>query len=61
MKRIFTNLTFWVLVAITAGALLGHYYPGTAVKMQPLGTYFITVVKVFYLPYYLSYHFAGHQ
>ncbi len=25
MKRIFTNLTFWVLVAITAGVLVGHF------------------------------------
>lgn len=50
MKRVFKNLTFWVLVAITAGALLGHYYPATAVKMQPLGTYFISVVKVFIYP-----------
>lgn len=27
MKKLFTNLTFWVLTAITAGILLGHYYP----------------------------------
>ena len=50
MKKIFTNLTFWVLVAITAGALLGNYYPDTAVKMQFLGTNFISVVKVFIYP-----------
>lgn len=50
MKKIFTNLTFWVLTAITAGALLGHFAPDTAVKMQPLGKYFIEVVKVFINP-----------
>lgn len=50
MKKIFTNLTFWVLTAITAGALLGHFAPATAVKMQPLGKYFIEVVKVFINP-----------
>lgn len=50
MKKIFTNLTFWVLTAITAGALLGHFEPATAVKMQPLGKYFIDVVKVFINP-----------
>jgi aerobic C4-dicarboxylate transport protein len=50
MKRIFTNLTFWVLTAITAGALLGHFASGTAVKMQPLGKAFIEVVKLFIYP-----------
>ena len=50
MKKIFTNLTFWVLIAITAGALLGHFAPDTAVKMQPLGKYFIEVVKIFINP-----------
>lgn len=50
MKKVFTNLTFWVLSAITAGALLGHFAPDIAVKMQPLGKYFIEVVKVFINP-----------
>ena len=34
MKHIFKNLTFWVLTAITAGVLLGHFYPSIA--LQPL-------------------------
>jgi aerobic C4-dicarboxylate transport protein len=50
MKKIFTNLTFWVLTAITAGVLLGHFAPATAIKMQPLGKYFIDVVKLFINP-----------
>lgn len=50
MKKIFTNLTFWVLTAITVGALLGHFSPGTAVKMQPLGKGFIEIVKLFISP-----------
>jgi aerobic C4-dicarboxylate transport protein len=50
MKKVFSNLTFWVLTAITAGAILGHYLPGTAVKMQPLGKGFIEVVKLFISP-----------
>jgi len=34
MKKIFTNLTFWVLTTITLGVLLGHYYPSVA--LQPI-------------------------
>jgi aerobic C4-dicarboxylate transport protein len=30
MKKIFTNLTFWVLTAITLGILLGHFRPDIA-------------------------------
>lgn len=30
MKKIFTNLTFWVLTAITAGILVGHFAPHIA-------------------------------
>ena len=50
MKKLITNLTFWVLTAITAGALLGHFYPASGVAMQPLGNGFISVVKVFINP-----------
>ena len=50
MKKLITNLTFWVLLAITSGALLGHFSPDLGVKMQPLGKYFIEVVKVFINP-----------
>jgi aerobic C4-dicarboxylate transport protein len=41
MKKIFTNLTFWVLTAITAGILLGHFRPDLAlykVLEEPLKT-----------------------
>ena len=50
MRKIFSNLTFWVLLAIAGGALLGHFEPGTAVKMRILGTGFIEVIKVFIYP-----------
>ena len=30
MRKLFTNLTFWVLLAITAGILVGHFFPATA-------------------------------
>lgn len=32
MKKLFKNLTFWVLTAITLGVLLGHHYPEVALK-----------------------------
>lgn len=50
VKKLFTNLTFWVLLAITSGALLGHFSPDKGVAMQPLGKYFIDVVKLFINP-----------
>jgi len=50
VKKLFTNLTFWVLLAITSGALLGHFFPSNGVAMQPLGKYFIDVVKLFINP-----------
>jgi aerobic C4-dicarboxylate transport protein len=50
LKKLFTNLTFWVLTAITAGALLGHYDPATAVQMDVLGKGFISIVKLFINP-----------
>jgi aerobic C4-dicarboxylate transport protein len=44
MKKIFTNLTFWVLLAITAGVLVGHFAPGFAkykVLDKPFNTWFL--------------------
>jgi aerobic C4-dicarboxylate transport protein len=32
MKKLFTNLTFWVLTAIVCGILLGHYRPDIALQ-----------------------------
>ena len=32
MKKLFTNLTFWVLTAIICGILLGHFAPDIALK-----------------------------
>jgi aerobic C4-dicarboxylate transport protein len=50
VKKLQKNLTFWVLLAILAGILLGHFSPSTAVAMQPLGKYFIDIVKQFINP-----------
>jgi aerobic C4-dicarboxylate transport protein len=48
--RIVTNLTFWVLIAIVCGILLGHFHPATAVDMKFIGDWFIKIIKVFIAP-----------
>ena len=47
IRKLVTNLTTWVLLAIVAGAVIGHFLPETAVQMEPLGKKFISVVKLF--------------
>jgi aerobic C4-dicarboxylate transport protein len=49
---IFTNLTFWVLLAIIAGILLGHFYPAVASSkgIENLGKWFIELIKIFIGP-----------
>ncbi|KPM49176.1 C4-dicarboxylate transporter DctA [Jiulongibacter sediminis] len=50
MKKLFSNLTFWVLTAIASGALLGHFFPEKGIEMKVLGDKFIWLVKLFILP-----------
>jgi aerobic C4-dicarboxylate transport protein len=50
LQKLTRNLTLWVLLAIVAGALLGHFEPATAVKWSFLGKRFIDVVKLFINP-----------
>jgi aerobic C4-dicarboxylate transport protein len=44
------SLTFWVLTALVFGILVGSLSPKTGVAMQPLGKYFIKLVKLFINP-----------
>lgn len=44
MKKVFTNLTFWVLIAITIGVLVGNFAPQIArypVLQKPIKTNFL--------------------
>lgn len=50
LYRIVTNLTFWVLIAIVCGVLLGHFNPANAVKMKVIGDGFINIIKIFIAP-----------
>ena len=49
-RPFYRHLYFQVLVAIAAGALLGHFLPDDAVAMKPLGDGFIKLVKMIITP-----------
>jgi aerobic C4-dicarboxylate transport protein len=48
--KVITNLTFWVLIAIIIGILMGQYFPSEAVEMKIVGDTFIDIVKLFIAP-----------
>jgi aerobic C4-dicarboxylate transport protein len=50
LSKLFSNLTFWVLVAIIAGILLGHYFPAAGMKMEIVGKTFVDIIKLFIAP-----------
>jgi aerobic C4-dicarboxylate transport protein len=50
LNIILTNLTFWVLIAIIAGVLLGHFSPQNAIKMKIIGDSFVDIIKLFIGP-----------
>lgn len=49
-NKIVTNLTFWVLLAIIAAIILGHFFPATAIKTEWMGKAFIDLIKIFIGP-----------
>lgn len=48
--HVLTNLTFYVLISIVAGVLLGHFAPGIAVKTEWIGKTFVDIIKLFIAP-----------
>ncbi len=48
--RLVSSLYFQVLLAITIGITLGHFYPDAGTAMQPLGTGFIKLIKMIIAP-----------
>ena len=42
-----SHLTLLVIVALVLAVLLGYFYPAAAIRTQPLGDWFIAVIKVF--------------
>ncbi len=50
MKKVITHLSFYVLIAIIAGILIGVYYPALAIQLEPLAKNFINLIKFFTYP-----------
>ncbi|MBU9854986.1 dicarboxylate/amino acid:cation symporter [Rahnella bonaserana] len=49
-KSLFKSLYFQVLLAITVGVLLGHFYPEIGAQMKPLGDGFVKLIKMIIAP-----------
>ncbi|NNM76695.1 dicarboxylate/amino acid:cation symporter [Sphingomonas sp. ID1715] len=49
-RPLWRQLYVQVLVAIVAGALVGHFWPGIGVALKPLGDAFIKIVKMLIAP-----------
>jgi len=49
-RPFYRHLYFQVLCAITAGALIGHFWPETGEALKPLGDGFIKLVKMIIAP-----------
>ncbi|OSM95220.1 C4-dicarboxylate transporter [Lonsdalea populi] len=47
---IFKSLYFQVIVAITIGVLLGHFYPSIGEQMKPFGDGFVKLIKMIIAP-----------
>jgi aerobic C4-dicarboxylate transport protein len=50
MKKILSHLSFYVLLAILVGVLLGIFAPKQAVQLEPLAKGFINIIKLFTYP-----------
>ena len=50
MRKIVTHLSFYVLIAIITGVLVGIYSPSLALQLEPLSKYFISIIKIFTFP-----------
>jgi aerobic C4-dicarboxylate transport protein len=49
-KKILSSLYFQVILAITIGVLLGHFYPSLGADMKPLGDGFVKLIKMIIAP-----------
>jgi aerobic C4-dicarboxylate transport protein len=54
VKRLKKSLYLQVIIAVTVGALLGHFYPAFGQQMKPFGDGFIKLVKMLIAPIVFS-------
>ena len=50
MRKLITHLSFYVLLAIIAGVLVGSYWTPYALQLEPLSKNFISLIKIFTFP-----------
>ena len=50
IPKFLQHLTFYVLVALVFAIFLGYFFPTVAVKAEPLGTIFVSIIKLFIPP-----------
>lgn len=50
IRTLLTNITFWVLIAIITGIVLGTLNPSVAIKMEIVGKTFVDIIKLFIGP-----------
>jgi aerobic C4-dicarboxylate transport protein len=50
IKELASTLYIQVLVGLTAGVLLGHFYPAIGVELKPLGDLFIKMIRMVLAP-----------
>ncbi|KAF9585535.1 hypothetical protein BGW38_001936 [Lunasporangiospora selenospora] len=52
--RRYTNLTFWIVVALIVGILIGKFAPSFAVQLEPMGRVFIRMIQTIVGPLIFS-------
>ena len=50
MRKVITHLSFYVLLSILSGILLGIYAPTKAIQLEPVAKWFISIIKGFTFP-----------
>ncbi|KAI7904706.1 Sodium:dicarboxylate symporter family-domain-containing protein [Cokeromyces recurvatus] len=49
-----TNLTFWIILAMVIGILIGQFAPAAGKEIKPLGDAFIYMIKIIIVPLVFS-------
>ncbi|KAI9473876.1 MAG: Sodium:dicarboxylate symporter family-domain-containing protein [Benjaminiella poitrasii] len=49
-----TNLTFWIILAMIVGVLIGQFAPAAGKEIKPLGDAFILMIKIIIVPLVFS-------